>query len=151
MSLKENEKNISRVDFRTETSPARGFLVRVMRRGEKYQKFFGDKSFGGKTKALSAAKKFRDEVLAQYRGFSKRELAEKVSVRNTSGVVGVRYAEEFHGVGKGRRIYGFWVASWNPTAGTRKTKRFSIDKYGDDEAMRLAIKAREDGVRAAKS
>ncbi|MEZ6092797.1 MAG: AP2 domain-containing protein [Pirellulaceae bacterium] len=145
-----SEKNISRIETNSNGSISKGFLVRVMRRGERFQKFFGDATFGSRPKALAAAKKFRDSVLKKNKGFSKKELANRASSRNTSGIVGVRYSEEVHGTGKNKRVYGFWVASWNPKAGVRKTKRYSIDKYGDDEAMQMAIKAREEGIRNFK-
>jgi recombination protein RecR len=42
-----------------------GFYVRTTHRGNTHQKYFPDKSSGGKTKALKLARAYRDELLAK--------------------------------------------------------------------------------------
>jgi hypothetical protein len=65
-------------------------------------------------------------------------------------MVGVRYAEETDQRWDSKPVYGYWVAQWSPSKGVRKSARFSVEKYGDDEAYRLAVKARNKGVAAMK-
>jgi len=42
--------------------------------------------------------------------------------------------------------YDFWEASWSPCVGVVKKKRFSVHKYGDEEARKLARVARAEGL-----
>ena len=62
----------------------------MQRRGEKTEKFFSDNGFGGKSKSLRVAKEFRDSLESKLRKYTVEELSANPSVRNQSGVVGVR-------------------------------------------------------------
>ena len=42
--------------------------------------------------------------------------------------------------------YDFWEASWSPRPGVVKKRLFSVNKYGDKEAERMALKMREEGL-----
>jgi len=42
--------------------------------------------------------------------------------------------------------YDFWEASWSPKVGVVKKRRFSVNKYGEEEARKLALKTRQDGL-----
>lgn len=59
---------------------------------------------------------------------------------NTSGIVGVqcRYTH------KGK--YKTWDACWKDENGTDRVKSFSVNKYGEEGAKRLAIEARESAI-----
>ena len=118
-----------------------------MRRGQTFEKFFGDSVYGGKRKALTAARDHRDELEREHPHYSRKEVAQIKSSRNTSGIVGVRLSEEIDRRWPNEPVYLYWVAQWSPSPGVRKTKRFSVDKYGDEEAFRLALKARSDGLK----
>lgn len=61
----------------------------------------------------------------------------RISSRNTSGVTGVSFNE-------GRNCYN---AKWHTPEGKQKSQRFSITKYGKEEAFRLACEARENAIR----
>lgn len=50
------------------------------------------------------------------------------------------------GVTKSAGKYPRWLADWQSNEGVRVHKSFSIGKYGDVEAQRLAIKAREEAL-----
>jgi hypothetical protein len=39
-----------------------------------------------------------------------------------------------------------WQARWSPKKGVRRVKTFSVDFYGEEEAKRLAIEARQRGL-----
>ena len=136
-------RNITRID----THSTHGYQLRFQRRGNVVDKFYSDGSHGGKTKALAAARKHRDELEKKHKPYSRKEIAKIRSEKNTSGVVGVRLAEEKSVSGEWEYTYYFWVAQWSPKPGVRKTKRFSVSKYGDEEAYKMAVAARQKGVR----
>jgi len=142
-TAKELNRNITRIDAST-----RGYEVRVMRRGKGYCKLFSDSLCGGKRKALQAAREYRDELVAELadKEITRKQRARKKSVRNYSGVVGVRYVEETDSHGDREYTYGYWEAQWSPEPGKRKKRRFSVNKYGDEGAYKLALKARRKGV-----
>ncbi len=147
---KDPRRNISRIE--TQTSRGKisgGWSVRIQRRNQKWEGFFSDSTYGGKRNALAAAKKFRDETEATLRGFSVKELAANPSVRNQSGVVGVRLHREIKLRDGYEYHYWCWVAQWIDGRGQRKTRSFSVHQYGDEEAYRLAVNARRKGVAQA--
>ena len=76
-------------------------------------------------------------------------MAKNPSVRKSSGVVGVRKATQIEETDEYIYTYTFWIAQWTDGKGKRKTRSFSIDKYGDDEAYKMALKARSRGVNQA--
>jgi hypothetical protein len=117
-----------------------------MRKGKRVTKYFSDADYGGKRKALLAAQKHRDALEQKMRGYTARQLSQKERSNNTSGIVGVRRVEETDYRWNSQPTYGFWVAQWSPRKGVRRTARFSIEKYGEDEAYRLAVQARKRGV-----
>lgn len=122
----------------------------MQRRGKKTEKFFSDNKFGGKRAALQAAKEFRDELEQLSRSYTVKELAEQPSVRNRSGVVGVRLHEQIDIRGEYEYHYWYWIAQWTDGLGRRRTKSFSVHTHGDEEAFRLACEARRKGVNQAK-
>ncbi|TWU39244.1 AP2/ERF family transcription factor [Novipirellula artificiosorum] len=140
-------RNITRIDRES----SGGYLVRIMRKGKKTSKFFSDSENGGKKKALTAARAFRDGQEKKMKGYTSKELSKIMRSNNTSGVVGVRLVEEVDMRWPSQPTYLYWVAQWSPKKGVRKTKRFSVEKYGDEEAYRLACLARKKGVSAMKA
>ena len=136
-------RNLSRIDRETVGG---GYLVRVMRKGKRVTQFFSDSDHGGKRGALAAAKAHRDQLESKMRGYTAKQLSQKQRSNNTSGTVGVRKVFETDYRWESEPTYGYWVAQWSPKKGVRKTRRFSIEKYGDTEAYRLAVQARKRGV-----
>ena len=120
--------------------------VRIKYDGKSFQQSFPFKKYGGKAKAIAAAKKKRDiegkKIYGSnwpYAKFSPR----KVSPLNSSGEIGVSYSEKDHS----------WVATWQEGKGVKRKQKnayFSINKYSDDKAKAKAIKARRSAVRANK-
>jgi len=118
--------------------------VRIRYDGKNFQESFPFKKYGGRKKAIDAAKKKRDEQGRKiygdswpYAKFSPR----KISPLNSSGEIGVSYSEKDHS----------WVATWQEGKGVRRKQRnayFSINKYGDAKAKRLAVKTRREAVKA---
>jgi len=120
----------------------------VQRRGTIFRKHFSDGVHGGKQKSFLAAKSFRDEVIAKYPPFSMREYSNIVKKNNRSGVVGVcRYcASETRDLPEEKQRW-FWVASWPLPDGRRKRVKFSVKKYGEEGAFKMALKARKDALK----
>lgn len=121
-----------------------GFYVRITHRGKGFQKYFPDKSLGGKNKALKAAREYRDSILAKLPKYKQAAAAKKKRRIKQSGVVGVT-----HVVSKSPKdkVYEYWQAAWIDPEGKRRTAKFSIARYGDEKAIEMAKKARRDGLR----
>lgn len=126
----------SRVD--RPANGAVGWLMRI-RRGETFvQEFFSDAAYGGKRAAQRAARERYAELAASLPPPKTSEGA--LSVRNSSGVVGVRLAREgTNAAGEPRESY---VASWREN-GRDRTVRFSCTAFGKRKAFQLAQLARE--------
>ena len=63
---------------------------------------------------------------------------------NNSGIRGVYRRKARHGIAKAS-----WVCEWSDNK-KRYTKSFSIDKYGEDEAFRLATSLRQEKMKEMK-
>lgn len=116
--------------------------VRIKYDGKSFQQSFPFKKFGGKNKAVAAAKKKRDEEGRKIYGdnwpFAKYS-PRKISPLNSSGEIGVSYSEKDHS----------WVATWQEGKGAKRRQKnayFSINKYGDTKAKKLAAKKRRESV-----
>ena len=128
-------------------SVIRGWTVRLHRAGKVFEQFFGDAD-GGKQAALIAARECRDAKEKEMPTYSKREIAEIITRRNTSGVRGVRIKKARHILADGEETFYLSAeASWSPRPNVVKKRSFSLDTHGEDEAWKLALKARKDGLR----
>ena len=137
---------VTRVD--NAHSRTHGWMVTIQRRGVIYRKQFSDGVFGGKARSLAAARAWRDEIVARHPPLSKREHAQILKKNNKSGVVGVCrcYASDKSGSKDAGKRW-FWVASWVLPDGRARRAKFSVNKYGEEEAFRLAVKARRGALR----
>ena len=127
---------ISRIDQPEKKN--HGYYVRITHRGKTTQKFFPDKSSGGKGAALAAARKFRDKVFARLpKARREAALARRKRIKQ-SGVTGVTHVISKSAAGK---VYEYWQAAWTER-GRRKTAKFSISRYGEKKALELAKRAR---------
>ena len=79
---------------------ADGWLVRIVRDGEEHSKYFRF-SDGGKRKALSQARAYRDRLYKKLGPRQWRSGPRKRACNNTSGVTGVS-----------KNKFGRWVATW---------------------------------------
>jgi hypothetical protein len=120
---------------------SRGWKVNLKRRGKYMHKYFTDEKYGGKAKALQAAKTYRDSLMAvtsdaDYALWRKN----KMPSTNTSGIVGVaRYAVWYK---YKRKRLPLWQAVWDDIEGKRHCRRFFVSSNGERQAKKLAIKAR---------
>ena len=121
---------------------ARGWQVRLQRRGVKHAKYFSDRLYGGSQAAYRAAKEWRDRLLNRLDSEDAVRTCRR-SARNNSGVVGVARVTV---VAPSGAEYHFWQAAWSPEPGQRRCVKFSVKKYGDRRAFELAVEARQQGA-----
>lgn len=114
-----------------------------MRRGKSLHKYFADSVWGGKLKALKAARAYRDSLMATNSGAQYvlwRRSWE--TSRNTSGIVGVgRYVRR-----GGSAVSAVWQAFWNSADGVRRSRTFAVKRHGETRARQLACEARKKGM-----
>lgn len=131
---------------RTETTSTTGYWrVSMDANGTRHRKTFSDSRLGGKDSALKEAISWRDTMFARYK--ARREITPLVQrpPHNTSGVAGV-----FLAGANEEQTRGYWVAHSPKRRGKpQQSRRFSIAKYGFDEAFNKAVRAREVFVAAA--
>ncbi|MEZ5303644.1 MAG: hypothetical protein R3F11_23830 [Verrucomicrobiales bacterium] len=137
MPKNRSDYGISRIDQPEKKN--HGFYVRITHDGVTHQKYFPDKANKGKAKALRAARAYRDEVLASLPKEKQEFASRKPRKIQKSGVTGVTHVVSR--TAGSNATYEYWQASWLDDATRRITRKFSIKRYGNDKALRLAKKA----------
>ena len=128
--------------IRIDSDSTHGWQVRVYRHGKTYSKLFSDRKFGGPEKAFEEATRYREslreEVNALPASTPQRRLI-RHNKSNSTGVVGISrtYKRDRRGV-----KHDVYAVSWNPEPGVARGTSFSIKKYGEDTAFKLACKLR---------
>jgi hypothetical protein len=152
MAKDPNNRNITRIENTGGEGkrPVRGFEVRIYRRGQRFNQFFSDSAHGGKRGALEQARGVRDKMEKKLKPYTRRELAEKISARNTSGYRGVRLRKTVVTKDDKKYIYEHVEASWSPEPGKVVKKSFSVAKLGLDKAWELAVECRKKAVAKIK-
>lgn len=135
-------KGIARVDQIDKRQ--HGFLVRLQRGGERHSAFFSDQEHGGRAQALAAARRQYAALCRKYPSTTRKDFAERVTTRNTSGRVGVSLTRSVASNGK---AYESFSSSCSLEKGRRITKKFSISKYGRKKAYEMACHWRDLMVR----
>jgi hypothetical protein len=114
--------------------------VQLTRKGLQYNKHFSDGVYGGKQKALNAAKEYRKSIISKHSHYTKKDVCSKVRRNNQSGIPGVgKYSYN----GRNGKLYWFWLAYWTDENGSRRQRKFMINTYGEDEAFDHAVKLRQ--------
>lgn len=136
---------ITRVD--NEVSHTHGWLVTIQRRGVIHRKHFSDRVCGSRAKSFAAAHHYRDELVAQHPPLLLREYSSILKKNNRSGIVGVCRccACETRNLPEDKQRW-FWVAFFPVSDGTHKRMKFSINKYGEDKALKMARQARREAI-----
>lgn len=116
-----------------------GWVVEAKRRGRKWIRYFSDKP-GGTAAARRRARRWRDQLLATLPPATK---VKRTYVLNRTGVIGVARVKETTRAG---RTMWRYVAQWPKRDGSRGKATFSVGRYGETEARRLAIQARGKGL-----
>ncbi|MDR3413619.1 MAG: AP2 domain-containing protein [Formivibrio sp.] len=117
--------------------------VCIMRQGKFYQKTFSDRLHDGNEAALHAALQWRDHIFEAYPANGKLFQATHVRKNNTSGRPGV-FLRKVERVRRGKALrYQIWQAQTPEGMKPFKSRSFSIQKYGAEQAFKLAVAARE--------
>jgi hypothetical protein len=133
--------NIKRVDH--DTKRDHGWVVTLQRKGAIIVKRFSDGLYGGKRKALKAAVEYRDSFLARDKPFDYQIwVRTRLRKNNKSGIPGVGRYEVVDNSGSGI-ARAFWLASWVDERGASRKRKFSVGRYGEQEAKLLAIAERD--------
>ena len=119
-----------------------GFVVRLNRRGKRVYSIFNLSQFASQAACRKAASTYARKLDKQFPRLSRQELA-MIRGKKNSGVRRVVNRS-------GGRDYAFWEASWSPKANQVKRVKFSVKKYGNDKAKKLAVAARTQGVKTMK-
>lgn len=128
--------------IRIDSDSTHGWQVRVYRDGKTYSKLFSDRKHGGLREAFEAAKEYREslvEEVAQLPALPKRRRLVRSNKGNTSGVIGISRTFKRDRRGIRHEVY---AVSWNPEPGVARGTSFSIKRYGEDTAFRLACELR---------
>jgi hypothetical protein len=136
-------KGISRID----SGSTHGWFVRGYRNGKTYSKLFSDLKCGGKGKAQKLAKAYRDELSEELEAIPKQQRKRRIvsaDSRNRTGELGVSRVTKMAPNGKEYQIYS---VSWRPEPGIQKCTSFSIKKYGEKKAFKLAVEHRRKMMR----
>jgi hypothetical protein len=132
------EKGVIRID----SDSTHGWQVRVYRHGKTYSKLFSDRKCGSREKAFELAVAYRDQleqsVQAMPGSEPKRRLIQQ-NRNNATGVLGVSRTFKRDRLGREHEVY---AVSWNPEPGQARGTSFSISKYGDETAFKMACRLR---------
>ncbi|MGA9573200.1 MAG: AP2 domain-containing protein [Lysobacterales bacterium] len=124
-----------------------GWRVSLRRYGKMLVENFPDKKYGGQKRALQLARQYRDELLGKFPPISRREVCQIKRSNNKSGISGVcTYAKSYKlrdGTVKETR---YWEASWPGDDGKNVSINFSVNKYGEELARSMAVRARMRGL-----
>lgn len=116
-----------------------GWVVAATRRGRKWIRYFSDNP-GGAAVALRRARRWRARLLATLPAVTK---VKRTYVLNRTGVIGVARVK---GTTRAGSTLWRYVASWPKRDGRRGKATFSVGRYGEAEARRLAVQARRKGL-----
>ena len=119
-----------------------------------HSKLFSDNVYGSKGKALVEAEEYLKKFLAEHpeavvKPNNKPYHKGKLMGHNKSGITGVYYTKYRHRWDKERTV-SYWCAfiPGGPNGQPRWHKKFNVDRYGKEEAKRLAIEFRTEWEKA---
>ena len=137
--------HIYRID--SAKSRTHSWLVTVQRRGRIYHQHFADLLYGGKRKALDAAKLYRDSLVVNLRPLTRLEVCQIKKKNNRSGVSGVTRIDAIEqSRGRSHRRQ-YWLAQWPIGGGRANMKKFSVQRYGERGAFQQALRARQQALK----
>jgi len=135
-------KGVVRIDG----ASTHGWQVRVYRGGKTLSRLFSDARYGGPDGAFAAAVAARDAMEAEApppppparRLFSRNRL-------NQTGVTGISRTVKRDARGRPHEVYS---VTWSPSPGRSRSTSYSIRRWGEDTAFRLACQKRWAEMRA---
>lgn len=123
------------------------YRVKLLRQGAMFQEYFPFKNYPSEGAALIEAKKCWREIRDAFPRMSRHQTCQVERRKSTSGIVGVaRIIKPSKG-----HDYAFWRANFTDRRGNRKVRIFSVGKYGEAEAKKLALRVRREAVAALAS
>lgn len=141
LSTSNPPRNIKRVDH--DPKGDHGWVVTLQRKGAVIVKRFSDGICGGKREALKAAVEYRDSFLARDKPFDHQIwIRTRLRKNNKSGIPGVHRYEVADNPDTGN-VRAYWVAAWTNEHGVTRQRKFSVARYGEEEARLLAIAERD--------
>lgn len=134
-------RGISRID--SEVCRTYGWYVRARFNGKVISKLFSDKKYGGKAKALMKARRYYkksfETLIKKYSDFNPNKVPAKIIVsqnrKNNTGVVGVQKITKHN---SGGTVYVAYRVNWTDKTGKSRNKFYSVEKWGDKKAFKLA-------------
>jgi len=114
------------------------FRIVINHNKEIIQEYFYFRDDTSEKVAKNAAVKRWREIRKEVPVLTKRGFREVLRKPTASGISGVTRITTYP---RGYE-YEVWKATWTNRSGNRKSKQFSINRYGEKEAKRLAIEAR---------
>lgn len=142
MSLKKH-KYITRID----ANNTHGYQVRICYQSSNitHSKMFSDNPYGGKRKALKAAIQFRDQIakdldiehLLSIPHASRKQIPRRSYKTNSSGIIGVNFIRDYKD-----NYENYYYAVKYQENKKQRSICFSIKRYGEKEAFKLACKIR---------
>jgi AP2 domain/HNH endonuclease len=113
-------------------------------------KLFSFSEYGSEGRAIVAAQAYRDKWLLDNPSIREEKLREDRFLinppsNNTTGIIGVNRTLQTQRSGQKT---AYWQASWSTQEGQKFNKSFSVGKFGENNALGLAIKARRDALLA---
>lgn len=109
-----------------------------------HSRTFLDRHHGGEARSLAAAQAWRDEFVREHPPAGRRERTQVVRKNNTSGKTGVMRKVTHRRSQDGSVLaLPYWTACTPRYVTPARFRCFYVHKYGEDEAYRLAVAARE--------
>ncbi|HLA63420.1 MAG TPA: hypothetical protein VK610_03275 [Rhodothermales bacterium] len=133
--------------IRIDSHSTHGWQVRVYRQGKTHSRLFSDRKHGSRAAAFDAARAYREELEAAVAAMPAAPTPRRLIRSNRSnltGVVGI--SRTFKRDRKGG-LHEVYAVSWNPEPGVARGASFSIEKYGEDTAFKMACKLRWEKMR----
>ena len=137
-------KSISRIDSRN----THGWYVRVKFNRQNHTKFFTDNVHGGKSSALDAAIRWRDQKECELGKPRTDRIVIASFPGNNTGYSGVIRTKKWTGA-KDKdsnplpNYADVYSVTWSPEPGIARQTSFSVEKFGEEEARRRAIDLRK--------
>jgi hypothetical protein len=111
--------------------------------GKRFTRSFPDAQYGGEAGALAAAQAWRDETERRHPQLTRKDRLARLRKSNTSGKTGVqRQLTLYRHLDGGEHVVAYWKAFTPTSVKPRRYRSFSVEKYGEQEAYRLAVEAR---------
>lgn len=122
------------------------YRVSLRRAGQTVAKLFRAREYGGARQALEAARRWRDQMAQALEPETKQTYSQRLMVHNTSGCAGVYLKRQITKRNGVEYEYLHWQAQSPAGAKPWRSRSFSVDRYGYDQAYELAVQARDELV-----